>query len=129
MVAGDLRRGTRSEANTSETNTAILSKYSVDLIFKTFSRRFTFKFKMTYEDLSARKLLRRDLIQEGVTDEMVQTGLKSCVKLDWPPSTGKFIEFCKSHKPTFYSLPSSVKSSRAVIDNNISLMREKLTGG
>ena len=78
----------------------MLSEHYIELIFRTFARRFTHRWKINHDDLLARHLWHRDLSREEITDAMVVDGLKACTKLKWPPSIGEFIEFClASNKP------------------------------
>lgn len=73
-------------------------------MFRTFSRRFGHKFKATYEDSKARDLWLRDLKSKGISDEQIRFGLDACVELEWPPSVGEFIRWCKP-RPEQFGIP------------------------
>lgn len=76
-----------------------MSVRTVELIFRTFARRYTNRWVVNFDDVAARELWRNDLSRVGVTDQQVVEGLKLSVKLKWPPSPGEFIPFCLPAKP------------------------------
>lgn len=67
----------------------------VGILFKVFARRFSHKWEKTNNDAKARSVWLEDLRCNGVTDEMINTGIMKSSALDWPPSVGEFIKLCK----------------------------------
>lgn len=65
------------------------------MVFRTFSRRWGHRFPLLADE-AARSLWKRDLNQLGVTDAMLQTGLKASTDLDWPPSPAEFAKLCQA---------------------------------
>lgn len=75
----------------------------IELLFRTFCRRFTSRWRDNYEDPKARELWRRDL--KGLTDFHVKRGLHLSADLQWPPSPGEFRALCQP-SPQDLGLPS-----------------------
>lgn len=73
------------------------SDVAVELIFRTFARRFTHKWAVNFADKTARNLWRRDLAAEKISDTEIKSALAlpELVRMTWPPSTGEFIAFCR----------------------------------
>lgn len=71
-----------------------LSPADVELLFRTFSRRFGSRWDRTFEDDKARALWRRDLVALGVTDALLKVGLRRSVTFSWPPSPAEFAALC-----------------------------------
>ena len=115
----------------SEQTGSTLNAQSVELIFRTFARRFAHRWTISFEDRLARQLWLRDLKHERITDSDVVKGLNACILCQWPPSIGQFINYCKRkeydalyHRP-YKALPRPSVNPEAV-EKNISKMKALL---
>lgn len=96
----DSPRATPSATNGSAGRGSV-SHEGVELLFRTFARRFGYRWRQQFEDLKARSLWMRDLRAAGLGDADLRFGLERSAELKWPPSTGEFIELCKPSLEAF----------------------------
>lgn len=71
-----------------------LSADSIEVLFKTFARRWSHRWEKTFTDPKARAVWKRDLIVLGVTDRLMGAGLHKSAALEWPPSPAEFAALC-----------------------------------
>ncbi|HKK04221.1 MAG TPA: replication protein P [Gammaproteobacteria bacterium] len=68
----------------------------MELVFRTFARRHSYRWRPTFEDDKARQLWLHDLRRAGLVDADVRRGLDKCAQEEWPPTVGEFIKFCRA---------------------------------
>lgn len=91
-----------------------LSAASVELLFRTFARRWNHKWARVNEDAKARSLWLRDLQVLGVGDVQLLVGLDKSTALEWPPCPKEFADLCK---PTLadFGLPAPPAAFREAV--------------
>ena len=67
----------------------------MELVFRTFARRYSHRWRPTFEDEKARQLWLHDLRRAKLSDLDVRRGLDKCAEEEWPPSSGEFVKFCR----------------------------------
>lgn len=83
-----------SDQSDSEKPKAALSADPIEVLFKTFARRWSHRWEKTFTDPKARALWKRDLQALGVTDWLMGVGLHKSASLEWPPSPAEFAALC-----------------------------------
>lgn len=104
-----------SGSESSSSSSATLSAESVELVFRTFARRWVHKWEKVNADQKARALWLRDLRALGVNDENVRLGLHRSASLEWPPSPAEFAALCKP-TPADLGIPDLEAAWREALD-------------
>ena len=75
-------------------STAVLTDSAIEVLFKTFARRWAHRWEKTFADGAARDVWRTDLLALGVNDTLLKVGLFQSARLAWPPSPAEFAALC-----------------------------------
>lgn len=104
-----------------------LKSKSIELIFATFARHFSQRFKAVHDDKYARQYWMQEISRNGITDDEIKFGIELSKKMEWPPGVGEFITNCKANrKPIFHKSLSPPKVNESLIRKNIDHMKRIL---